>query len=197
MIRANTLHELQARLTATLDAKAGQLASGAISPSQFVVEAEELLSFAHSRAAVLGSFRARRHNPPTDVAIRIAAQASAEQRDFLIGFVQDLANGVYKPKAQGGRGARQRKARFALYSLRLGGTSNLAWLETLRAGKPDLEVLWVRHASESCQDCRVEASYGWRQASSLTRVPGSGQTQCMVRCHCRLRTREGAESYAL
>jgi hypothetical protein len=197
MIRANTLHELQGRLTSALDAKAGQLASGAISPAQFVVEAEELLSFAHSRAAVLGSFRAKRHNPPTNVAIRVAAQASAEQRRFILGFAQDLANGVYKPKAQGGRGARQRKARFALYSLRLGGTANAAWLGTLQAQNGTVEVLWVRHASESCQDCRVEASYGWRQASSLTRVPGSGGTQCLVRCKCRLRTREGAESYAL
>lgn len=198
MIRGNTLKELQARLTAALDRKAGQLASGAISPSQFVRDADELLSFAHSRASQLGVFRARRHNPPTDIAIRVAAQAAEEQRKFLMGFTRDLVNGVYDPRAQGGRGAGQRRARFALYALRLAGTSNSAWLETMKREEQNLVVKWVLgSANEHCADCRAEAGKGWREASSLTRVPGDGSTECVVRCRCSIHTRDGAQSYQL
>jgi hypothetical protein len=196
MIRGRNLRELQTRLTRALDARAGQFASGAISPATFVLESERLIEFAHSRAALLGSHRAKRGGN-LDVAIRVAARATVEQREFLLGFARDLANGVYRPKSQGGKGARQRMGRFALYSLRLGGTANQAWVETLRAERGTVEVLWVRHARESCQDCRIEAAYGWRAASSLRRVPGDGSTQCVVRCKCRLQTREGLESYQL
>jgi hypothetical protein len=198
MIRANTLHELQGRLTAALDVKAGQLASGAISTFDFYTQAEELIRLAHSRAAVLGTLRARRHNPPTNIAIRVAGRAADEQRAFLLKFTDDLVAGKYRPKAQDGKGATARKRRFALYSMRLAGTANTAWLETLRATQGSLEVLWVLgSAREHCATCTGEASIGWREASTLTRVPGDGTSICVVRCRCRLRTREGAESYAL
>lgn len=198
VIRANTLAELQARTTAALDRLAGQIASGALTLPEFVIQAEETLSFAHSRAAVLGSFRAKRHNPPSDVAIHVAGQAIFEQQQFLLNFARDLAEGKYRPKAQGGKGARQRMARFALYSLRLAGTANQAWLDTLRAESGTLEVRWILGSPrEHCSSCRQEASIGWREAWTLSRVPGDGSTQCMVRCRCRLETREGAQSYAL
>lgn len=197
MIRANTLRELQIKTTSNLDRLAGQVASGSLSPAQFVVEAQGVLDYAHARAAVLGSYRAKRHNPPSDVAIRVAANASREQASFLIGFARDLAEGRYAPKAQGGAGAGQRKARFALYSLRLGGTANEAWKETLIATDGAVEALWKRHANESCTDCIREASYGWRPLAEFAFVPGSGRTRCMVRCRCSIETRTGQESYVL
>jgi hypothetical protein len=197
MIRANTLRELQAKTTASLDRLAGQVASGNLSPADFVVQAQSILDFSHARAAVLGSFRAKRHDPPSDVAIRVAANASREQTGFLIGFARDLAEGKYAPKSQGGKGAGQRRARFALYSLRLGGTANRSFLDTLTAGDPGLEVLWIRKPGESCRTCIAEASYGWRPASELTRVPGDGTSICIVKCRCKLQTRQGQESYAL
>jgi len=197
LIRANTLRELQIKTTASLDRLAGQVASGSLSPANFVVEAQGVLDYAHARAAVLGSYRAQRHNPPSDVAIRVAANASREQQQFIIGFARDLAAGRYAPKTQGGVGAGQRKARFALYSLRLGGTANSAFKETLIASDPTIEALWKRHANESCTDCIREASYGWRPLSTFRFMPGEGHTRCMVRCRCTVETRNGQESYVL
>lgn len=197
MIKASTLRELQIKTTSSLDRLAGKVASGSLSPANFVVEAQSVLDFAHARAAVLGSFHAQRHNPPTDIAIRVAATASREQSSFLIGFARDLAEGRYKPKAQGGAGAGQRKARFALYSLRLGGTANEAWKETLIAQDDTIEALWKRHANESCTDCIRQASYGWRPLAEFRFMPGEGNTRCMVRCRCTVETRNGQESYIL
>src|SRR5689334_10872844 len=111
MIRANTLAELKAKTTAHLDRLAGQVASGALSLPDFVIQANTTLEFAHSRAAVLGSFRAKRHNPPSDVAIRVAGEAIREQREFLFRFARELAEGKYRPRRDGGKGARQRLAR--------------------------------------------------------------------------------------
>jgi hypothetical protein len=190
------LRQLQNRLTAALDRKAGQLMNGAITPSQFIVEADELLAFAHGRASVLGSYRANR-NGNLDVANRVAAEAREEQRSFLFGFVRDLAENRYGLKTQGGEGAKRRLARFGLYALRLKGSYNFAWLDTLRAQKGNIEVLWVLGIAEHCSGCLAESSRGWRPASSLTKVPGSAGTPCLVRCKCHLRTREGQESYAL
>jgi hypothetical protein len=140
-------------MTAKLDALAGQMSSGAISPIEFYQQAFSVIEFGNARAAVLGSFRAKRHNPPSDIAIRVAARASEEQRGFLLRFARDLAEGKYRPKSQGGKGARQRLARFALYSARLAGTANESWLQTTIAqaihvyawtGKnPVFSIVWL------------------------------------------------------
>lgn len=198
MIRANTLRDLQKRLTAALDAKAGQVASGKLSPAQFVVEAQTLLDYGHARAAILGAARATRNPLHVEQAIQAAARASQSQTQFLLGFARQLAEGKYRPRSQGGLGATQRAARFALYSLRLAGTANDSWLRTMKAAKGvDVEVRWVKHAKESCPDCLFEAGQGWRPAYTLHRVPGEGSTQCKIRCKCQLLTRDGQASYDL
>lgn len=198
MIRANTLAELQAKTTASLDRLAGQVASGALSLPDFVEKANTTLEFAHSRASVLGAFRAKRHNPPTDVAIRVAAEASREQREFLFRFARELSEGKYRPKAQGGKGARQRLARFALYSARLSGTANEAWKETQIEMNAEVEGLWnLGRRDRHCPDCRRESSLGWRPLREFSFMPGQGRTACFLKCGCSVSTRAGAVSYDL
>lgn len=197
MIRANTLRELQQKTTSVLDRLAGQVASGSLSPVDFMTQAQEVLSLSHSRAAILGAYRAQRDNPPIHVAIRVAAQAAESQRTFLFGFLKDIVDGRYKPRAQGGQGAEIRKRRFAMYSLRLSGTGNKAWKETLQTSDPETEGLWIRHATESCGDCLREASKGWRALSEFSIMPGEGSTSCVLRCRCSVETRKGATSYVL
>jgi hypothetical protein len=197
MTRSSTLRELQAKTTESLDRLAGQVASGSLSPADFVVRAQDVLNLSHSRAAILGSARAKRGGN-VDVAIRVAANASREQQSFLIGFARDLAEGKYKPKRDGGKGAGQRRARFALYSIRLNGTANDSWKETQLAQDAFVEALWTLGKRDNhCPDCRVQAGYGWRPLRSFAFMPGEGKTLCMVRCGCKIQLRDGQESYNL
>jgi hypothetical protein len=185
-------------MTAKLDALAGQMSSGAISPIEFYQQAFSVIEFGNARAAVLGSFRAKRHNPPSDIAIRVAARASEEQRGFLLRFARDLAEGKYRPKSQGGKGARQRLARFALYSARLAGTANESWLQTTIAMNPEEEGLWeLGRRDRHCSDCRGQAARGWILLRLFTFMPGQGKTRCFLLCGCSVKTRSGAQSYVL
>jgi hypothetical protein len=196
MIRANNLRQLQSRLTAALDRKAGQLMNGSISPSQFMAEGLELLGHAHNQSAYWGSARANRIGD-IGIAARVARDATEEQRSFLFGFVRDLAENRYGLRTQGGEGAKRRLARFGLYALRLNGSANFAFVQTMVASEPQIEMLWVLGIAEHCSDCLYESNQGWRLASTLRKVPGSAGTKCLVRCKCKLSTRDGRQSYIL
>lgn len=189
------LRELQARMTRDLDGEAGRVVSGAQSLADFWQHAQERLMYSHSRAAVLGAVLGAGAitSPSMRVAVEAAARAGKAQNEFLQGFVKDLAAGRYRPKSQGGEGARARRARFKLYGLALLGTANLAWARTIG----HVRVLWVLGVTDNhCPDCVWESYAGWRYPEQMRRFPGDGLTRCIVMCRCRLVTEDGRESFS-
>jgi len=204
------LRRLQRALLIALDARASLLSRGEIPAAQFSREAQELLAGAHSRAAELGAEKAGGAVTRAQEAMIGRRQAEAQQT-FLQGYLQDLARGRYLPKAQGGEGAKVRRARSILYALRLTGTANAAWTAAIAAAASDsagaivfgaeqrgeVETLWeLGSAERHCAECPQEAARGWVPISQRSRMPGDGSTSCISRCKCTLVTRDGQRSFS-
>jgi hypothetical protein len=184
------LKHLQAGTARTLNSLASQLATGKIKPRTFLDKGRQVLATAHAQAFAIGRAKSGGSAEVSYSDHLKADRIAKAQRQFLKGFAEDIQAGRYDPKSEGGAGANVRKARAALYALRLTGTANEGWLAGLPA---DTEVLWVRHAEESCADCLAEAAKGWRKKGELDRYPGDGSTACVTRCKCHLETRSGEE----
>jgi len=61
------------------------------------------------------------------------------------------------------------------------------------------EVLWIKTAKESCEDCIALSNLGWQKAEpwpfkvgGVNAICGSGATRCLTNCRCFLDWRTGS-----
>jgi len=61
------------------------------------------------------------------------------------------------------------------------------------------EVIWIKTAKESCEDCIALANLGWQKAEpwpfkvgGVNAICGSGATRCLTNCRCFLEYRKGS-----
>lgn len=183
---------LRKRLTVVLRPLLRPAVTGSVLAGVAVVsQASAALTSIHGQAAALGASSAvMLGGSAAGLTPQLMGQrVGVGQQAFLRGFAQDLAGGVYRTKAHGGRWLSRETAqdaierRMALYAQRVRGTANSAWLACLPA---DTRVLWQLGMAEHCDDCLYESAQGWRDRSTLTRVPGDGSTECITNCRCSL-----------
>lgn len=184
---------LMASATGQLHNLVDEHAAGKLTPQAFGLAAFTILANAHGHAAYAGRQLAGSLLPfgPDDAAYgQLVAQ---EQRQFLDGFVADLANGRYTD-ANGKLKDRAVLARASLYADRLTATADEAFIA---ASPLNSTWEWVLGPvkEEHCEDCPIWAAGGPYTLETLPAIPRDGTSQCKSGCHCRLRRGDGVEGF--
>lgn len=204
MTPERALKSLQSRYASQMDHLSSQLSRGDITAKDYIRLGRTLIREAHERADYLGQVKAGVRKPFGAVNREVGQRIAAAEADFLKGFRDDLDNGRYKRKNQGGQGAAARKARAWLYAKKLAGTANEAWARNVLVlrerpkGETRASVMarWVLADAEHCEDCIAEAAKGERPLSDFDRWPGDGSTKCITNCRCSLEMADGAEGFS-
>lgn len=153
------------------------------------------LGSAHAHASYFGRILAGDPELPNEADMQRAAAVMETQAIFLKGLVRDLKHGRYaltEAEPEGAPGSVPGSSlpgdltnRLLLYSLRLRGTANEAWISALPA---QTSIYWRlgRSASEHCPSCEVYAGGSPYTPATIPTTPGSADCICLSACRCSL-----------
>jgi hypothetical protein len=183
---ARELRRLQARTANQLYSLMNGVRTRRLTPQQATGQARTLFRVSHALAALYG---VQRGGGSGEVRRAVADRAAKAEMEFLRGMIADAKAGRYARRSAGGEGAKALRARATLYSLKLVGTANSAYVASLEEGAV---IRWVLGSAESCEVCPVYAAGGPYTRATLPAVPGDGSTPCVTQCRCHLETAAGS-----
>ena len=113
----------------------------------------------------------------------------ADQYRYLDGFAREVAEGQLSEAQIARRSEMYLNSSREAFERAQRRAAEVAGLD---------EVLWVKTAAESCEDCIALNALGWQRAEpwpfrvgGVHAIPGSGATQCLTNCRCYLEWQKG------
>ncbi len=172
--------------------------SGSVSSFAMSDSMTSTLVDAHSHAAYLGRRLAGVRLPFGAADVQFGQSVALDQSKYLAGLVNDLRQGRYKPGPDEPTEEMPGDLtnRLRLYTKRLRGTSEEAWLNTLA---PGTLIYWRlgNPKTEHCEICPELAAGGPYKADRMPTTPGLGDTPCFSACLCYLVADDGASCFHL
>ena len=152
----------------------------------------ETLTGGHSRAAFLGRTKAGNDVPYGEFDQTFGTLVAEEEAIYADKFIDDILAGKYT-REDGTINVEAIEARADFYEVRLRGTANEAWANTL---DPEDLVYWLLGNNENhcgtCEDLNNNSPY---RPADLPVHPGDNATECSLGCDCTLRSESGKTGF--
>lgn len=120
---------------------------------------------------------------PTDEMLDVYAQLVTDgQSGYMLGFLDDIANGRYNDDDGKLDVDGPLKTRTGLYSLQSSSSASAGFVQ----GSPDDEEFdWTLGPTEHCEDCLYISGLGPFDKETIFTNPRKGDTVCLGNCACR------------